>query len=214
MSPSIHKRLSFPLLCLVALATAGCVGTSVPSGDKSASASHYDLSAERSLVLIRPIANQTGDQAMDSLALYLHLKTAQILEDSGRYQVVSDELLREAEALLGSFVVEEPEFVFEVVMLDVAEKKGATIRIGPVSQQSMQAEVNLQLKRIGLADGTFSTARGKGVSSRGAWGVVLQVDRESMLRGRGFWQMDRSALGLASVEAIEQALAKIRPGSD
>jgi hypothetical protein len=209
MSPSIHKRLSFPLLCLVAVATAGCVGTSVPSGDKSASASHYDLSAERSLVLIRPIANQTGDQTMDSLALYLHLKTAQILEDSGRYQVVSDELLREAEALLGGFVVEEPEFVFEVVMLEVAEKMGGTVRIGPVSQQSMSAEVSLQLRRLSLADESLATARGKGGSTRGAWGVFLQVDRESMLRGEGFWQMDRSALGIAASEALEKAFRQL-----
>lgn len=156
-------------------------------------------------VNVAKVSNLSGNPDYDALGLYLHLKAAQILEASGTYSVIDNETLSEAESILGSLLREDPQLAVEIELLEVKESAGGTVKLALFSTQSKSAEVAVRWRVIDLKNGKTRLLEGRGSSSKGAWGVIAQVDRQSMLDGQGYWEMDSSALGLAAAKALDTA---------
>jgi hypothetical protein len=159
-------------------------------------------------VKIEPIRNVTGKKAYDELCHYTHLKLAQILDSGGKYAVVSDELTSEVSGLefLKDLPSINPTTIISVELLDVEESDGATIRIGFFTSQKRYASVKLRVKFIDLYTSKITTKTGTGKSAKGSWGVIAQVNRDKMLEGEGFWELDNSMLGIAITKALLEAV--------
>jgi hypothetical protein len=195
------------LALALALFLGGCGGTREEAVEFQATR-QGPVAAETVPVRIAKVSNVSGQPEYDQLGLYLHLKAAQILEASGRYQVSEDETLSQAESLLGEFLREEPKIAVEIELVEVKESSGGTVKIGFFSSQSKKAEVKVRWRVVDLATGKTRLLEGRGESAKGAWGVIAQVDRQSMLKGEGYWEMDSSALGLAAAKALDEAFGR------
>ena len=102
-----HVLAAAVCLCLLS----ACGGTVRDLDTDSSVASDQPFwSGERIPVLIHRVENRTGEKKYDDLSHYVHIKAAQLLADTGRYDVVSDELL-EQQSIFMDAVVAEPQAV-------------------------------------------------------------------------------------------------------
>jgi hypothetical protein len=88
----------------------------------------------------------------------------------------------------------------------VAERSGATVKVGPLSSQSKLAEANVEVEIKFRSGQRLYRAQHAGQSAKGAWGVVAQVDRNQMKNGSGVWELDGSMAGTACVLALQECV--------
>jgi hypothetical protein len=100
----------------------------------------------------------------------------------------------------GTLVV--PEAAFDVEVIRLEEKLGATVKIGVVSSQQKHAVVEVKITLRSLTGGENLTSVQQGKSSKGAWGVITSVYRESMKGEQEEWKLDGSMIGIACADAI------------
>lgn len=198
-----------PWLALLWLGCQGCTTfetkqapTGAPGQDSGAGL------AGKSIRIVR-VENRTPDQKYDSLALYVQLKAAEMLENSGRYQVVNEEAMRMAAAKLGlkGLQTEAVDSELKVEILTVKEGTGGSFSAGLISVQGRSARVRVAATVKDLTSNAVQALSGEAKTSKGAWGVIAKVDREAMLKGQGFWELDKDMLGIAAAGALKQALA-------
>lgn len=96
----------------------------------------------------------------------------------------------------------------EIVVREVKERKGATVKVGFVSKQSKKAIVRVEAT-LRLQNGETYSSKAKGESSKGAFGVVAMVQRDAMKKKGGVWDLDGSGIGLAASRALDECLADI-----
>lgn len=188
--------------------SAGCGGVTQRDVTVGASAAIAPANVARGLMRIERVENRTGRAQCDDLAHYVHLKTAQLLEAQG-WMVVSDELLAEADFLeitTRTMGQTEPARSIAIELVRAEEKAGATLSVAVLSSQSQTATVAV---RVTMNDGRTGEAwrrEGIGENTKGAWGVLAKVNRESLTRREGFWQFDHSLLGGAATAAVAKTL--------
>lgn len=96
----------------------------------------------------------------------------------------------------------------EIVVHEVKERKGATVKVGFVSKQSKKAIVSVKAY-LRMANGEVYSAKAKGQSKKGAFGVVAMVQRDAMKKKGGVWDLDGSGVGLAASRAVEECVEDI-----
>ena len=205
-----HSRQFFYLSCcllsLLCLVLSGCGGVTSDSVERSDS--WVGNSENRKPVQIMKVINSTGREEYDAVRHFVHLKTGQILNETGNYSVVADDILESMPEL----VTGEPvaaEYLLVITLKEVREQNGGTVSFAILSGQGKNVMVTV-LAELSRPDGTqVGSATGKGKSSKGAWGVVAKVNREAMLSKKGFWEVDNSMLGIAAARALEKALAQL-----
>lgn len=198
-------RTNFPLSILIILLLNGCGG--VTSEQVDTPYIHHNGTGSKTAVRILRVVNRSGDDKYDALCHYLHIKTAQILNDSGRYTVVTDDLLQSMPQVTETATI-EPEAEVTVEIQRVHEYHGGTIKFAIFSTQRKRTEVELRVHMIKLHDKTIVDRISTGSSTKGAWGVIASVDRKAMLQGKGFWELDNSMLGIASYKALKEVITE------
>ena len=184
----------------------GCGG--VTSDQEEASFNHqpsHTLQKDKTPVKIIRVVNKTGKEKYDSLCHYIHIKTAQTLDDTNRYAVVSDDLIQSVSQDFNT-TTDKPEIEILVELENVLEYNGGTFKFAIFSTQQKRAEVVLNIKVISLKNQSEMNQKGKGSSTKGAWGVLMSVDRDSMLRGDKIWELDNSMIGIAAYRAIKEVM--------
>ncbi len=96
----------------------------------------------------------------------------------------------------------------EIVVHEVKERKGATVKVGIVSKQSKKAIVTVTTT-LRLQNGETYSAKAKGESTKGAFGVVAMVQRDAMKKTGGVWDLDGSGVGLAASRAVDECVGEI-----
>jgi len=103
-----------------------------------------------------------------------------------------------------------PEAAFDVEVIRLEEKLGATVKVGFVSSQQKHAvaEVKVTLRRLTGGENLTSVQEGK--SSKGAWGVITSVNREAMKGGQEEWKLDGSMIGVACADAVRAGIEDLK----
>ncbi len=96
----------------------------------------------------------------------------------------------------------------DIVVREVKERKGATVKVGFVSKQSKKAIVSVETT-LRLRNGETYSAKAKGESTKGAFGVVAMVQRDAMKQKGGVWDLDGSGIGLAASRALDECVSDI-----
>jgi len=96
----------------------------------------------------------------------------------------------------------------EIEVREVKERKGATVKVGLVSKQSKKAIVSV-VTTLRLQNGETYSAKAKGQSTKGAFGVVAMVRRDAMKKKGGVWDLDGSGIGLAASRAVDDCVTEI-----
>jgi hypothetical protein len=96
----------------------------------------------------------------------------------------------------------------ELVVREVKERKGATVKVGFVSKQSKKAIVSVTAT-LRLQNGETYSSKAKGQSTKGAFGVVAMVQRDAMKKKGGVWDLDGSGIGLAASRALDECVSDI-----
>lgn len=209
MSPACasHALRAFGPLLLASLLT-GCGGiTRQESLEPVATVAAVPASA-RPVVHILPVQNETGRKEVDDLRHYIHLKAARLLEETGGYAVLADELLAEAGLARADTTAHTaaPDLELAIHIIEANEIAGATVSVAIFSSQQQTGTVRLQARWTETATGRTRETSGRGQNRKGAWGALAQVNRATLLKETGFWQFDRSLLGGAATQALAQCL--------
>lgn len=196
------------IILLLLTAQVGCGGVRLePSiGQTVLPPASTATSDARIAVRIVAVENLTGRPEMDDLRHYLHLKTAQLLENSGRYAVLADDLLAAADLPFVRRDAAAATMELRVEITRAEEQAGPTLALAVFSSQQQKAVMHVRVLWTDLATGEVKETAGRGLNSKGAWGAVAKVNRESLLRGTGFWEFDRSLLGGAAAAALREAM--------
>ena len=179
-----------------------------PEEEKAVKAAATAPRPDAKRIRVLRVENRTSNPKYDALALYVQLEAARVLEKSGRYSVVNSEEMARAAAKLGLKVVPDAavESELKVELLEVKETSGGTLSLGIISAQGRGARVRVGATITDLAGGPATTTTGESHCSKGAWGVLATVDRERMLEGAGYWELDKDMLGIAAAGALKKAL--------
>lgn len=172
--------------------------------------------ADAKRIRVLRVENRTSNPKYDALALYVQLEASRVLERSGRYSVVNSEEMTRAAAKLGLKGAPEAgvDSELRVELLEVKETSGGTLSLGIISAQGRGARVRVGATIRDLAGGPGTTTTGESHCSKGAWGVLAKVDRERMLEGAGYWELDKDMLGIAAAGALGKALESVAgPGA-
>ena len=190
------------ILYTMLLLLAGCGGV---TGDQEQPTGNdrffQEASTQKIPVRILRVTNKTGKVKYDDLCHYIHIKTAQVLTESGKYEVLSDEILAHRPEIVTERIV-RPEMTLEIEISDVMEYNGGTFRMAIFSTQRKQAKVDLKIIKT-TSSNHRTTQHVSGSSTKGVWGVIASVDRDSMIRGKGFWNVDHSMVGIAASRALQ-----------
>jgi hypothetical protein len=191
------------------LVQCGCGGVSHEETKAPATplAAPRNTDAATRLVRIVAVKNVTKRPEVEQLCHYVHLKMAELIEASGRFAVVSDELL-EASDLPFALRDKAPAAAnceIEVEITQAEEQAGATVSLGIFSSQQQNATAAVRVRWREIDRGGERTAVGRGQNRKGAWGVVAKVNRDSLLSRKGFWEFDQSMMGGAAAEALRAA---------
>jgi hypothetical protein len=89
---------------------------------------------ERIPVKITIVNNRTGKSDYDDLCHFIHIKAAQLLADTGKYDVVSDELL-ESQSVFMDGTSDQPKKIISFDIERVLEYNGGTVKIAIFSTQ-------------------------------------------------------------------------------
>jgi len=194
------------VLFTILVTVMGCGGV---SSDQEESSLNYQnaqtLQKDKTPVKILRVINKTGKEKYDSLCHYIHIKTAQTLGDTNRYAVVSDDLIQSVSQDF-STTTDRPEIEIVVELENVLEYNGGTFKFAIFSTQQKRAEVLLNIKKVSVSNRSVTNLTGKGSSTKGAWGVLMSVDRDAMLRGKQIWKLDDSMVGIAAYRAIKEVI--------
>jgi hypothetical protein len=210
-----HKQSIFHacLAGMLCLFVTGCGGVRHAAVNESCATNQPTCATtgERIPVMIKPAINNSGNDEFNVLGQYLHLKLAQILQADGRFVVVDEEALKlQAELPNATAVnVEKPRLAFQAELLEIDERMGSTVNIAIFSAQRQKVRVKLRLTRTDLQNNEQTQAIGEDWSSKGAWGVVAEVNREAMRDKKGVWKLDDSMVGIAAQKALRAALAEL-----
>ncbi len=209
MKHAFYKTIS---LILIFLILAGCGGIVDEALDESIDS--LSIGKPRQAIFgpvkICEVRNLSGKSKYDDLCHYIHIKTAQLLTDSLGVDVVSDELLNEVAGSLDlDLTGETPASIVDVDLFEVDERSGGTITIAIFSSQEKRALAKCKIHIRSIDSGIIRSGEGMGRSSKGAWGVVAKVNRESMVSQKGIWKLDNSMLGIACIRALKSAVAEL-----
>jgi len=102
-----------------------------------------------------------------------------------------------------------PQAAFDVEVIRLEEKLGATVKVGFVSSQQKHAVAGVKVTLRSLTGGENLTSVQGGKSSKGAWGVITSVNRDAMREGGDVWTLDGSMIGLACAEAVRTGVDHI-----
>jgi len=213
MSHGQRWRFSFAA-CLVGLAffAGGCGGISkeaVPVAGESATA--LERANAGPCVKIVGVRNATGNAKYDALCQYVHIKTAQVLQNSGKFRVFADDFLAsDVPIQLDTAKMDKPDAELTVEIEKVREIPGATMKFAIFSAQSQQVQVALRIRYM-AAGGRVQAVSGQDSSSKGAWGVVAEVNRDSLVSKKGVWALDESMAGIAAQRALAKAVTQLVP---
>lgn len=214
------NRLLVPMTIAAALLLGGCGSMTRTAVDASGGGRcHYRTSA------VRPVRVEVGtikvsakvdEQIKPAVARYLqHQATAalgrhDLFAVTGRDAVPAD--------LLGQFMqasaADAPaqpvagDAVLHVEVTELKERKGATVRVGLLSQQSKCAIVQVRM-RLALRNGRNVETVAGGRAEKGAWGVVAMTDRQAMDRKGGVWELDGSMAGTACAQAMQTGIGEL-----
>jgi hypothetical protein len=162
-------------------------------------------------VKIVGVRNATGNAKYDALCQYVHIKTAQVLQDSGKFRVFADDFLAsDAPIPLDMAKVDKPDAELTVEIEKVREIAGATMKVAIFSAQSQQVQVAMRLRYV-ASGGRPQSVEAHDASSKGAWGVVAQVNRDSLVSKKGVWALDESMAGIAAQRALGKAIGQLVP---
>lgn len=161
-------------------------------------------------VKIVVVRNATGNAKYDALCQYVHIKTAQVLQNSGKFRVFADDFLAsDVPIQLDTAKMDTPDAELTVEIEKVREIPGATMKFAIFSAQSQQVQVALRMRYV--AGGRVQAVSGQDSSSKGAWGVVAQVNRDSLVSKKGVWALDESMAGIAAQRALGKAVTQLVP---
>jgi len=147
------------------------------------------------------VENVSGDDSFEFLGHYIELKLSDLLESTGRFDV----LRGEAGARDWQCSSLQPDASIQVQILSVESEDSGTLKLGFVSKQKRSVRVNLRTQYL-RASGEVDTKESEGIGSKGAWGVIATVDRDRMLNGEAIWKIDQSMLGHACHQALIQTV--------
>ena len=102
-----------------------------------------------------------------------------------------------------------PVAAFDVEVLRIEEKLGATVKVGLASKQQKQAVCEVKIIMRSLTGDRNLESRQIGKAAKGAWGIIAAVDRDAMKGGAGAWDMDGSMIGLACADAVQAGIKSI-----
>lgn len=190
---------------LIVFALTSCGGT-IQENVVSENDGHVaKWTGERIPVKISIVNNKTGNAKYDDLCHFIHIKAAQLLADTGKYDVVSDELL-ESQSVFMDGIGDQPQKLITFDIDRVLEYNGGTVKIAIFSTQRKRAEVELSMTLRSTDSELLSRENAKGSSTIGSWGVIMEVDRDKMLKGEGFWELNNSMLGVATSRALKNVI--------
>ena len=210
------KHSGWGLLFILWLA-AGCGGITRSAVDNTAGARAYRMRADR------PVRVTTGDITADrdldadlqqAVARYLQHQTLATLGRHAIFELVdtsdrSGDLLKQfMQTPAPPAAQADVDGRMNMELIKMKEQKGATVRVGLISQQSKFATATIRARLV-LANGRTYEATGTGKASKGAWGVVAMTDRKAMDRKDGVWELDGSMAGSACAEALQAAVADV-----
>jgi hypothetical protein len=202
--------------CALVLLT-GCGGvTRTTVDDQVASpASHYRTKHGRKIgVAVGPVTAEADLDALlrSAVARYMKDQAIVALAQHDIFQVVDtksrtpDLLAQAMRADAGPSESLTADADCLVRVRKIAERSGATVKVGPFSSQSKMAEASVEVE-IRLRNGQrVYRASHTGESSKGAWGVIARVDRGKMQAGSGVWELDGSMAGTACVQALRSCM--------
>jgi hypothetical protein len=199
----------------VALLAAGCGGITRSAVDHTGGVRAYHLRTDRRIRV--SVGSVSADKALDAelrdaVARYLQ---HQVTVAAGQHDLFAVVDTRSgATDLLGKMMQTEaaPASIagvdgrIEVEVLQLQERKGPTVRVGLVSQQSKYATARVRVRLV-LDNGRRYEATADGKASKGAWGAVAMTDRKAMDRKGGVWELDGSMAGSACAEALQASVA-------
>lgn len=95
-----------------------------------------------------------------------------------------------------------PAAAFDVEVVRLEEKPEAAVQDGSLSSTQKHAVVEIRVTLRSLTGGKTLTSVQQGKSSKGAWGVITSVNRETMKGGQEEWRLDGSMVGVAFADAV------------
>ncbi len=157
-------------------------------------------------VKVLKVNNLTGKKKYDVLCNYLHIKIAQTLSDSGKYNVISDDLLGSFAEDFGNGKQQKPKQYFEVDIQSVKEADGGSFNFILFSSQKKIVKVKLKIKQLDENKKYISSKEETGISRSGVWGVIAKVNRKAILKKKGVFELDNSSLGMACIKALKKII--------
>jgi hypothetical protein len=103
----------------------------------------------------------------------------------------------------------KPVAALDVHVERLEEQLGATVKVGLVSTQRKHATADVRVVLRSLDGGTDLASSQQGRSSKGAWGVIATVDRDTMREGGDVWEIDGSMIGMACAEAVQAGVYEV-----
>jgi len=205
-------------LALLLLWSGGCgsITRTAVDGDGGTTRHYKTRSGQRVRVQVGNVSvNPRLDEGLrQAVARYLRDQASAAL---GRHDIfqVTDRQDRAAD-LLGQFMqadtvksqTADTDAMLHIEVTELQEHKGATVRVGLLSQQRKFATAEVRMTLV-FANGDSLGAMGKGKAAKGAWGVVAMTDRRAMDRQGGVWQLDGSMAGTACAEGLQVGVGEL-----
>lgn len=209
-------RLALTGLCAVAALAlgAGCGGISREGVDEPAGAGRtYNVRPGQAVrVAVGRVSARCKlpEGASDAVIRYLRDGAKSALAQHDLFVVVTGasagtNLLARFMAADAAGQTLEADADLDVEVTEVAERLGATVRVGLASSQRKYATAAVRARLRLRNGGRVYDSTGKGRSSQGAWGVVANVQRGAMKREE-VWRLDGSMAGAACTEALRAAV--------
>lgn len=148
------------------------------------------------------------DEMLADVRRYLADQTADALSRQGVFEVLDDDAFLEQFPDQAGAPRRKADGVVGVVILEIREKMGATVKIGLVSKQKKYAIARVRVRLV-VAGGTPVEAVAEGKTSKGAWGAIAMVRRSAMRKGGNVWDIDNSMIGQACTLAVNDAVGQI-----
>lgn len=213
------NRLLMPTALASALLLGGCGSMTRTAVDTSGGVRcHYKTRAGRPVrveVGTITVSAKVDDQLKPAVERYLQHQATAALGQHDLFAVVGKDAV--PADLLGQFMqapaaaarpAAASDAVLHVEVTELKERKGATVRVGLLSQQSKNALVEVRM-RLALRNGRNIETEACGRAEKGAWGVVAMTDRQAMDRKGGVWELDGSMAGTACSQALQTGVGEL-----
>ncbi len=202
------KKYKISTVGILLLFTIGCGGIQQEQVKEEVISStiSYD---NRIPIKILKVNNLTNNPDYDVMCNYIHIKTAQILSDTGRYNVVSSDLLDDFSENINTTKQEKAKQAIKVNITDIDEVDGGTLNLIFYSSHTKIAKVTIKTIIYDENQKKISSVKEQGISKNGIWGVIAKVNRKNILKKKGVLELDNSSLGLATIKALKKIMKKI-----